>query len=91
MLNIFFKLRRRVLPPKWQKQRGRTFVKTMTQVNVIYRSNKDSELFPTKSKVKTATLDAPNVVYKMQYSGPKCHYISQTERQLQSRLRFCAI
>ena len=33
MLNIFFKLRRRVLPPKWQKQRGRTFAKTTTQVN----------------------------------------------------------
>ena len=45
MLNIFLKLRRRVLPASWQKQRGRSFAKTTTQVNeillsfIIYKNN----------------------------------------------------
>ena len=34
MLNIFLKLRRRVMPASWHKQRGRTFAKTTTQVNI---------------------------------------------------------
>ena len=58
------------------------------RINVAYRSVKVSQLFSTKSKVTTARLDTPNVVYKMQCSGPKCHaYIGQTERQLIERIK----